>query len=169
MFCRKLKNIQPLASLINISTDAILVKRSSLSYAKISRKFTVKYSTLKIAKSFEVDSMRFETYETKFIYSKALNSNLLLSSTPDAQLIDGKKIAEDIRNELREQIEAWMVKENHRAPQLTAILLGDDPVSELKFLRRLNNHLFRMHFFIGQSNLCQQQNEGMNACTQSVE
>lgn len=51
------------------------------------------------------------------------------SPTTDANLIDGKKIAEDIRTELREQIKEWMTKENHRAPQLTAILLGDDPAS----------------------------------------
>lgn len=52
------------------------------------------------------------------------------SSTPGAQLIDGKKIAEDIRAELREQIQDWMVKGNNRAPQLTAILISDDPASK---------------------------------------
>lgn len=45
-----------------------------------------------------------------------------------AKLIDGKQIASEIRAELREQIEEWM-KHNHRAPQLTAILIGDDPAS----------------------------------------
>ncbi|XP_052861275.1 bifunctional methylenetetrahydrofolate dehydrogenase/cyclohydrolase, mitochondrial [Anopheles cruzii] len=45
-----------------------------------------------------------------------------------AQLIDGKQIAADIRAELREQVEKWMAK-GHRAPQLTAILIGDDPAS----------------------------------------
>lgn len=44
-------------------------------------------------------------------------------------MIDGKKIAEEIRGELREQISEWMKKENHRAPQLTAVLVGDDPAS----------------------------------------
>ncbi|XP_055621688.1 bifunctional methylenetetrahydrofolate dehydrogenase/cyclohydrolase, mitochondrial isoform X1 [Toxorhynchites rutilus septentrionalis] len=45
-----------------------------------------------------------------------------------AKLIDGKKIASDIRVELREQIEEWM-KQGNRAPQLTAILIGEDPAS----------------------------------------
>lgn len=56
-------------------------------------------------------------------------SSFLCSSLTEAQLIDGKKIAEDIRGELREQIREWMAKENYRAPQLTAILIGDDPAS----------------------------------------
>uniref|UniRef100_A0A8D8A2W3 methenyltetrahydrofolate cyclohydrolase n=1 Tax=Culex pipiens TaxID=7175 RepID=A0A8D8A2W3_CULPI len=45
-----------------------------------------------------------------------------------AKLIDGKQISADIRAELHEQIEKWMAKGN-RAPQLTAILIGDDPAS----------------------------------------
>ncbi|XP_062560953.1 bifunctional methylenetetrahydrofolate dehydrogenase/cyclohydrolase, mitochondrial isoform X2 [Armigeres subalbatus] len=45
-----------------------------------------------------------------------------------AKLIDGKQIAADIRMELREQIEEWM-KQGHRAPHLTAILIGEDPAS----------------------------------------
>lgn len=48
----------------------------------------------------------------------------------EAQIIDGKKIAGDIRAELREQITEWTTNENHRAPQLTAILIGDDPASD---------------------------------------
>lgn len=50
------------------------------------------------------------------------------SSNAMAKLIDGKQISADIRAELREQIEQWMAKGN-RAPQLTAILIGDDPAS----------------------------------------
>ncbi|XP_058826631.1 bifunctional methylenetetrahydrofolate dehydrogenase/cyclohydrolase, mitochondrial isoform X2 [Topomyia yanbarensis] len=45
-----------------------------------------------------------------------------------AKLIDGKQIASDIRSELREQIVKW-IQQGHRAPQLTAILIGDDPAS----------------------------------------
>lgn len=48
----------------------------------------------------------------------------------DAKIIDGKKIAEEIRGELREQIQEWTKKENCRPPQLTAVLLGDDPASQ---------------------------------------
>lgn len=47
-----------------------------------------------------------------------------------AKLIDGKQISADIRSELHEQIEQWMANGN-RAPQLTAILIGDDPASNL--------------------------------------
>lgn len=45
-----------------------------------------------------------------------------------AKLIDGKQIAADIQQELRTHIEQW-VKDGHRAPQLTAVLIGDDPAS----------------------------------------
>lgn len=47
----------------------------------------------------------------------------------EAKLIDGKRIAEDIRVELREQIDEWMKNENQRAPHLTAVLVGDDAAS----------------------------------------
>lgn len=46
-----------------------------------------------------------------------------------AKLIDGKKIAEEIRIELREQIQEW-VKQGHRPPHLTAVLIGADPASQ---------------------------------------
>lgn len=52
------------------------------------------------------------------------------SSPPEAKLIDGKEIAKEIRIELREQIKEWMEINNHRAPQLTAILVGADPASQ---------------------------------------
>ncbi|XP_049543846.1 bifunctional methylenetetrahydrofolate dehydrogenase/cyclohydrolase, mitochondrial isoform X2 [Anopheles darlingi] len=45
-----------------------------------------------------------------------------------AKLIDGKQIAADIRSELRKQVSSWIAQGN-RAPQLTAILIGDDPAS----------------------------------------
>lgn len=47
----------------------------------------------------------------------------------EAKIIDGKKIAEDIRGELREQVKEWMKTENQRAPHLTAVLVGEDPAS----------------------------------------
>ncbi|XP_070506151.1 bifunctional methylenetetrahydrofolate dehydrogenase/cyclohydrolase, mitochondrial isoform X2 [Chironomus tepperi] len=47
----------------------------------------------------------------------------------EAKIIDGKKIAEDIRGELREQVQEWMKRENQRAPHLTAVLVGEDPAS----------------------------------------
>lgn len=45
-----------------------------------------------------------------------------------AKLIDGKHISEEIRQELRAEIEQW-VAGGHRAPQLTAVLIGEDPAS----------------------------------------
>lgn len=45
-----------------------------------------------------------------------------------AQIIDGKQIASDIRNELKTKIDKW-VQEGHRPPQLTAVLIGSDPAS----------------------------------------
>lgn len=45
-----------------------------------------------------------------------------------AKLIDGKQIAKDIISELRQETEQWMAQ-GHRAPQLTAILVGEDPAS----------------------------------------
>lgn len=46
-----------------------------------------------------------------------------------AKLIDGKAIAAQIRAELRVQVQNYVVKGN-RAPQLTAILVGEDPASK---------------------------------------
>lgn len=45
-----------------------------------------------------------------------------------AQIIDGKQIANDIRTELKTKIHKW-VQEGHRPPQLTAVLIGNDPAS----------------------------------------
>ncbi|XP_035909221.1 bifunctional methylenetetrahydrofolate dehydrogenase/cyclohydrolase, mitochondrial isoform X3 [Anopheles stephensi] len=65
--------------------------------------------------------------------SKISKYRLLLFISPCvasrmAQLIDGKQIASEIREELRNKIEAWKVQGN-RAPQLTAILIGEDAAS----------------------------------------
>lgn len=45
-----------------------------------------------------------------------------------AKIIDGKQIAEEIRCELRDQINEW-VRQGHRPPHLTAVLIGEDPAS----------------------------------------
>lgn len=58
-----------------------------------------------------------------------------------AQLIDGKKIAAEIRQELRSQVEHW-VAAGHRAPQLTAVLIGEDPAS----CTYVNNKMKVSHF-----------------------
>lgn len=45
-----------------------------------------------------------------------------------AKIISGLEIAKEIRQELKEHIIDWE-KEGHRAPHLTAVLIGDDPAS----------------------------------------
>ncbi|CAG9839763.1 unnamed protein product [Diabrotica balteata] len=50
-----------------------------------------------------------------------------------SQIIDGKKVAEEIQKELKRDIDTW-VSEGHRAPSLTAILVGEDPASK-KYVR----------------------------------
>ena len=44
-------------------------------------------------------------------------------------ILDGKKIAADIRAEIREQVAAW-VKEGKRVPKLAVIIVGNNPASE---------------------------------------
>jgi len=46
-----------------------------------------------------------------------------------AKLIDGKKIAADIKEELKVEI-AKMIDNDERAPHLVAVLVGDDPASQ---------------------------------------
>ncbi|XP_019875566.1 bifunctional methylenetetrahydrofolate dehydrogenase/cyclohydrolase, mitochondrial isoform X2 [Aethina tumida] len=47
----------------------------------------------------------------------------------NTQIIDGKKIAQDIQKELRRDVDEWM-SNGKRAPCLVAILVGNDPASE---------------------------------------
>ncbi|XP_035791104.1 bifunctional methylenetetrahydrofolate dehydrogenase/cyclohydrolase, mitochondrial-like isoform X3 [Anopheles albimanus] len=56
------------------------------------------------------------------------SKNIKDNDSDMAKLIDGKQIAADIRSELRQQISSWIAQGN-RSPQLTAILIGDDPAS----------------------------------------
>ncbi len=44
-------------------------------------------------------------------------------------ILDGKKIAADIRAEIREQIAAW-VQEGKRVPKLAVVIVGNNPASE---------------------------------------
>src|SRR5690349_25015300 len=43
-------------------------------------------------------------------------------------LIDGKAIAQDVRNEIRDEVAAW-VAAGHEPPGLATVLVGDDPAS----------------------------------------
>ncbi|KDR21308.1 bifunctional methylenetetrahydrofolate dehydrogenase/cyclohydrolase, mitochondrial [Zootermopsis nevadensis] len=45
-----------------------------------------------------------------------------------AQIIDGVKIAKDIRRELKVEVDEWIARGNKR-PHLTALLVGEDPAS----------------------------------------
>ena len=45
-----------------------------------------------------------------------------------AQIIDGVKIAHDIREELKIEVQEWIAAGNKR-PHLTALLVGEDPAS----------------------------------------
>lgn len=47
-----------------------------------------------------------------------------------AEIIDGKKVAELVRNRVREDVKDWKEKGN-RAPFLQVILVGDDPASKV--------------------------------------
>ena len=47
-----------------------------------------------------------------------------------AQLIDGKKIAHSIKNELKEEIKK-ITKSGHRAPGLAVVIVGNDPASHV--------------------------------------
>ncbi|CAG9791011.1 unnamed protein product [Diatraea saccharalis] len=45
-----------------------------------------------------------------------------------AQVLDGKSLAKDIKDELKLKIQEW-VNRGHRAPSLKCIIVGDDPAS----------------------------------------
>lgn len=53
----------------------------------------------------------------------------MTSNDRAVKLIDGKKIAQDIRLEVKQQVDEW-VKQGNRRPCLIAILVGEDPASE---------------------------------------
>ncbi|XP_066250817.1 bifunctional methylenetetrahydrofolate dehydrogenase/cyclohydrolase, mitochondrial isoform X2 [Euwallacea similis] len=60
---------------------------------------------------------------------EVLSSVKKLRQLRSAKFIDGKKVAQDIRTELKAQVEEW-IKQGHRNPCLIAILVGEDPASE---------------------------------------
>ena len=45
-------------------------------------------------------------------------------------LIDGKAIAQQVRDEVRDEVAAW-VAEGHDPPGLATVLVGDDPASAI--------------------------------------
>lgn len=60
---------------------------------------------------------------------KSKQKSILCIFSEMAQIIDGKCISQQIQQELKIEIDLW-VKSGNRPPQLTAILIGDDPASE---------------------------------------
>lgn len=59
---------------------------------------------------------------------RAANGDQRISTM--ATIIDGKKISQDIQSELKEEVSEWIAKGN-RKPHLTAVLVGEDPASEI--------------------------------------
>lgn len=53
----------------------------------------------------------------------------LVTQQPTVNLIDGKKTSEDIKNEIRLEVEN-MIANGQRAPHLVAVLVGDDGASQ---------------------------------------
>jgi methylenetetrahydrofolate dehydrogenase (NADP+)/methenyltetrahydrofolate cyclohydrolase len=51
-----------------------------------------------------------------------------MPSPNDATLIDGREIAQEIRDEVKAEIDDWTT--NHRPPFLSAVLVGDNPASK---------------------------------------
>ncbi|XP_066153378.1 bifunctional methylenetetrahydrofolate dehydrogenase/cyclohydrolase, mitochondrial isoform X2 [Euwallacea fornicatus] len=60
---------------------------------------------------------------------EVLSSVKKLRQLRSANFIDGKKVAQDIRTELKTQVDEW-INQGHRNPCLIAILVGEDPASE---------------------------------------
>lgn len=58
-----------------------------------------------------------------------------------AKLINGLEIAKEIRQELKQHIIEWE-SEGHRAPHLTAVLIGDDPASHTYVNNKIKVRLF---------------------------
>ncbi len=50
-------------------------------------------------------------------------------TSPEANLIDGRAIAQEVRDEVKSAIDEW-TQDDHRPPFLSAVLVGDDPASQ---------------------------------------
>lgn len=60
---------------------------------------------------------------------------LLLSLRQEAVVISGKKLARQIREEARADVEKWVLA-GHRRPHLSVILVGDNPASHSYVLNK---------------------------------
>lgn len=70
-----------------------------------------------------------------------------------AKLISGLAIAKEIRQELKQHIIEWEI-EGHRAPHLTAILIGDDPASHTYVNNKIKVGIKISVPFLSQTVLC---------------
>lgn len=75
-------------------------------------------------------------------YEKLLISYMSLSNgdrfpTMSAQIIDGKQIAQQVRNQVKASIEAHS-KDGHRPPCLAVVIVGDDPASHIYVKHKKN-------------------------------
>lgn len=95
-----------------------------------------------VAKAKERPSKPFKLwkkYNFSFIYSKSNGVHKM------AKLISGLAIAKEIRQELKQHIIEWEI-EGHRAPHLTAVLIGDDPASHTYVNNKIKVCISHFHF-----------------------
>lgn len=137
MFSRRLRTIYLFAS------RSVLINRTSINvYQNIAKISTTINADAKL-------NLKLKRFLKKKINSTSVPwqltfivSFIIYSAEPaEAKIIDGKKIAQDIREELREQVQLWMNKENQRAPQLTAVLVGEDPASHTYVKNKMKVHM----------------------------
>ncbi|XP_066593628.1 bifunctional methylenetetrahydrofolate dehydrogenase/cyclohydrolase, mitochondrial isoform X2 [Prorops nasuta] len=73
-------------------------------------------------------------FSTNTSYFKKLHTSQILNS---AILIDGKKIAEEIKKELKQNVDTW-INNGYKKPKLVAILVGNDPSSKVYVKNKMN-------------------------------
>ena len=66
---------------------------------------------------------------TQYIFINFQTLNTFLRQVP-AQLINGKKIADDVISEIKQENEEWVAAGN-RPPNLSVVLVGEDPASSV--------------------------------------
>ena len=54
-----------------------------------------------------------------------------------AKIIDGKAMAKEIKQEVRDEVEEWVAAGNRR-PNLTAVIVGEDPASQTYIKNKMN-------------------------------
>ncbi|XP_043279921.1 bifunctional methylenetetrahydrofolate dehydrogenase/cyclohydrolase, mitochondrial isoform X2 [Venturia canescens] len=73
---------------------------------------------------------------TRFIDSNSSSACRLHTGNNLAIVIDGKSIAKEIHKEVRSSVESWLAS-GRRRPKLVAILVGNDPASEVYVGRKV--------------------------------